>query len=317
MEKESINKIKLGIFVTIAIAIFALGIYYIGETKKLFTDTFRVTAMFKDVNGLQVGNNVRFVGINVGSVEKIQIVSDSTVKVDMVVEENVRKFIKKDSKGIIGTDGMMGSKIMVILPGSSDSKSIEDNDLISSATPISFDDVIATLKETGDNAALITGDLADIFSNIRSGDGTAGKLIYDEKFAEKLDDIVVNVNQGAIGFKNTFDEEFERDMKTILVNINESIIELKALIAEAKDSWLLGSFWGGGSDDDEEEKSEDEKIIDETLKKDKEKTKENELLRLKRIKKLYDEDVLREKLELEAKEKQKLDSLKLLQPTMK
>lgn len=332
MKKDSINKIKLGIFVTLGIAIFAAGIYFIGETRKLFSTTFRVSALFIDVNGLQVGNNVRFAGINVGSIEGIQIISDSAVKVDMVIDENTRKFIKKDSKAIIGSEGMMGNKLMVISPGSASAASIEHNDRLGTTIPVSFDEMIGTLKVTGDNAALITGDLAAILDDVRAGKGTAGKILYDKSFAKNLDNILVNLDEGTAGLKNTFNPAFSDDVKQsmakvndILANVTESTEDLKALMVEAKGSWLLGSFWGGSSDDDDDEdklKKEDDKIINDALKQDKKKSKEAEQLRLKRIKKLYDEDVLREKQELEAKEKHLQDSVnnvkqKLLKDTVK
>ncbi len=205
MQKQSINKIKLGIFVAIGVALFLAGIYYIGETKKLFSTTFRISAMFKDVNGLQVGNNVRFAGINVGTIEAIEIITDSTVKVDMILDVTTQKFIKKDAKAIIGSDGLMGNKIMNVSPGTTAFTMVENNDMIGTTIPISLDDMLLKLKNTTDNAALITDDLAAIMGNIRSGKGTIGKLFMDTVFAENLDKTIVNVKQGTKGFKQNMD----------------------------------------------------------------------------------------------------------------
>ncbi len=205
MQKQTVNKIKLGIFITIGIALFFAGIYFIGETKKLFSSTFRISAMFKDVNGLQVGNNVRFAGINVGTIEAIEIITDTMVKVDMIVDVSTQKFIKKDAKAIIGSDGLMGNKIMNLSPGTTGKPIIENNDLIGTTIPVSMDDMLLKLKATGDNAALITEDLAAIMGNIRSGKGTIGKLFMDTVFAENLDKTIVNVKQGTKGFKQNMD----------------------------------------------------------------------------------------------------------------
>lgn len=205
MQKQSINKIKLGIFITIGIVLFLIGIYYIGETKKIFSSTFRISAMFKDVNGLQVGNNVRFAGINVGTIESIEIITDSTVKVDMVIDTKTQQFIKKDAKAIIGSDGLMGNKIMNISAGTSGQPLIENNDVIATTVPVSMDDLLGKLKTTSDNAALITSDLAAVIGNIRSGKGTIGKLFMDTVFADNLDKTIVNVKQGTKGFKQNMD----------------------------------------------------------------------------------------------------------------
>lgn len=205
MRKNTGKKIVLGIFVCLGALFFTIAIYYIGEKQQLFNQTFRVTGLFKDVHGLQVGNNVRFSGINVGVVEDIMIITDTTVKVDMIISEDTRRFIRKDAKAIIGTDGLMGSKILTILPGTAYQPVIENDDYIRTISPVSFDDILARLKTTGDNAATITNDLATIIGNIRAGRGTMGKLFMDTAFAENIDKTVVELKEGASGFTDNME----------------------------------------------------------------------------------------------------------------
>lgn len=205
MKKNTGSKIGLGIFVSVAIALFIVGIYFIGEKQQMFVKTFTIKAVFKDVSGLQIGNNVRFSGIVVGTVDNIQIISDSSVRVDIVIDETVRKFIKKDAKAVIGTDGLMGNKILTITAGTKDEKQIEDYDYILTSAPISMDDILKQLKITSENASQITGDMAIIMSTIRSGKGTVGKLFMDTAFADNVDQTIVNLKQGTGGFKQNMD----------------------------------------------------------------------------------------------------------------
>lgn len=205
MATDTSKHIKLGIFVTAGILLFAAGIYFIGDAKQLFSSTFRMSAMFNNVNGLQVGNNVRFAGINVGTIESIEIITDTSVRVDFVVAVSTQKFIKKDAKAIIGSDGLMGSKILNVSAGTTGQKQIEDQDMIGTTLPVNFDDMLLNLKKTTDNATSITNDLADIIGNIHSGKGTIGKLFMDTVFAENLDKTIVNVKQGTKGFKQNMD----------------------------------------------------------------------------------------------------------------
>ena len=86
MKTEAGNKIRLGIFVSVAVGLFIVVIYFIGNGKHMFTKTFHINGTFKDLAGLQVGNNIRFTGMNVGTVSKVEIATDSTVRVDMVIE---------------------------------------------------------------------------------------------------------------------------------------------------------------------------------------------------------------------------------------
>ena len=205
MKKKSGNKISLGVFVTVTMSLFLVAIYYIGKKQQLFNSTFQISGVFKDVKGLQVGNNVRFAGINVGVVENIEIASDSTVKVDLTLNESVKKFIKKDATAIIGSDGLMGSTLLIIRPGTKNEKVIGNNDYIATVMPVSIDDILVKLKVTGDNAANITDDLAVLMDNIREGKGTIGKLFMDPVFAANIDKTVVNLKQGAGGFSQNME----------------------------------------------------------------------------------------------------------------
>jgi phospholipid/cholesterol/gamma-HCH transport system substrate-binding protein len=86
MEKKTGNKIRLGVFVTITTFLFIVGIYFIGEKQQLFNKTFHISTIFKNINGLQVGNNVRYTGVDVGIVNGIEQATDSTVRVNMEID---------------------------------------------------------------------------------------------------------------------------------------------------------------------------------------------------------------------------------------
>jgi phospholipid/cholesterol/gamma-HCH transport system substrate-binding protein len=205
MKKKTGNKIRLGIFVSISITLFIVGIYLIGQRQQLFSKTFHINGIFKDIKGLQVGNNVHFSGINVGIVEGIQQITDSTVRVDMLIDDGTRKFMKKNAKALIGSDGLMGNKIVIIIPGPSCAQEISDNDIVETTKSVSMDDILVKIKVTADNAANITDDLSDIMQNIHDGKGTIGKLLMDSALAKNVDDALVNIKQGAGGFKKNMD----------------------------------------------------------------------------------------------------------------
>jgi len=204
-KKNQGNKIKLGIFVSVGLLIFTAGIYFIGQKQQLFNNTFTISGIFKDISGLEVGNNVRFSGINVGVISTIEIISDSSVRVDMSIESKAQKFIKKDAKATIGSDGLMGNKIVIIMPGKSNQKQVNDNDFIGTSMPVSLDDILVKLQLTSNNAANITDNLSAITDNIRSGKGTIGKLFMDTVLAKNIDQSIINIKQGAGGFKQNME----------------------------------------------------------------------------------------------------------------
>jgi len=245
MKKNTSNKIRLGIFISIGVALFIIGIYFIGERRQIFRSNFRLSGVFKDVNGLQAGNNVRFSGINVGTVENINIVSDSSVRVNILIDENTRKFIKKDAVASIGSEGLMGNKILILIPGTGGKKEIENNDIIETIQPINMDDILISLKTTIDNASHITKDLSKITYNIQSGKGTIGRLSMDQSLGQNFDSSIINLKQGLSGLKNLVNDaksSFALNFDSAFVNLKQGSAGFKTLMDKAKKSWLLWGF---------------------------------------------------------------------------
>jgi phospholipid/cholesterol/gamma-HCH transport system substrate-binding protein len=245
MKKDTSNKIRMGIFISVGIAVFILGIYFIGERQQIFRSTFRVSGVFKDVAGLQAGNNVRFSGITVGTVENVSIVSDTSVRVGILIDESIRKFINKNAVASIGSEGLMGNKILIINPGTGGNVEIENNDTVETVQPMNMDNILISLKATIDNTYTITNDLSKITSNIQSGKGTIGSMFMDSSLAQNFYSSIVNLKQGSEGLKNLMDDaksSFAQNIDSTFVNLKESSAEFRILMDKAKRSWLLWGF---------------------------------------------------------------------------
>jgi phospholipid/cholesterol/gamma-HCH transport system substrate-binding protein len=186
-------KFRLGLFIIVGITLFVLGIFIIGKQKNLFNPVFTLRANFNSVSGLQVGNTIRFSGINVGTVDNIIIINDSTVKVEMLIKKEVQKFIKSDAYASIGSEGIIGDKVIVISQRNHSDTIVKSGQLIATIEPIETDEIMRSLKITADNAALASNDIVGIVAKINSGQGTIGRLIKDEKMANNLDQTVANL----------------------------------------------------------------------------------------------------------------------------
>ena len=241
MKKNISSKIRLGIFISLGIAVFIVAIYFIGEKQQLFRSTFRVSGVFKDVGGLQAGNNVRLSGINIGTIDNVTIISDTSVRVDIVIDESTRRFIKKDAVASIGSEGLMGNKALIISPGTGDKKIIEDSDIIATTQPIDIDEILKSLKTTIDNTSSVTGDLAKIAANIESGKGTIGRLMMDKEWRQNFETTIINLKEGSDGFRALMDKANEMD--NILISL-ESTIENTNKITNDLSS-ITGSIQSG------------------------------------------------------------------------
>lgn len=205
MEKESGYTWKLGMFVTIGLLLFIMAVYFIGKQQNLFGSTFHISSQFKTVSGLEVGNNVRFSGINVGTVEQIQLKNDSTVRVVLVMKEEVRKFIKTDATASIGSDGLMGDKVLTISPGAKSQKEIEDNGQIASVDGIEMHDIMKSVKKSVDNIGVISDEIAIFSHSMNNGNGALARLVKDDKMANSVSNTLSNLETGTKGFSENME----------------------------------------------------------------------------------------------------------------
>jgi phospholipid/cholesterol/gamma-HCH transport system substrate-binding protein len=192
-------KVRLGLFIAGGIMLFVIVIFIIGKQKNLFNPVYKLTTNFNNVSGLQVGNNIRFSGINVGTVDNIKIINDSTVQVDMLIRKSVQQFIKADCEAAIGSAGIIGDRILVITQGSYDTPLAQDGQQIVSKEPVEPDAIMASLQVTADNAAIVSDQLAEIMIKINSGNGTLGRLIQDSTIANNINQTILNLRKSSKG----------------------------------------------------------------------------------------------------------------------
>jgi len=192
-------KVRLGLFVAGGLTLFVLAIFIIGKQKNLFNPVYNLSSTFYNVSGLQVGNNIRFSGINVGTVDNITIINDSTVRIDMAIKKEIQKFIKTDSEVAIGSEGLIGDRLIIITQGSAGAPLAVEGQQLNSKEPVETDAIMASLKVTAGNVEIITQQLAEVMIKINGGNGTLGKLIQDTTIAENLNQTIVNLKKSSKG----------------------------------------------------------------------------------------------------------------------
>jgi phospholipid/cholesterol/gamma-HCH transport system substrate-binding protein len=205
MKKDLGSKWKVGLFVLLGLVLLMGGLFFIGSQKNLFSSVFRVQSIFYDVAGLSVGSNVRFGGITVGTVESIQMINDTTVKVVMAIQRNVKQFIKKNATASIGSDGLMGEKLMIISPGSWSRQDVEEGGLVASRAPVEMDDILSSLKISADHAAVITDELSKMAYRINHGNGALSKLIGDTIFASNITKTMSNLKNSSLNLNENME----------------------------------------------------------------------------------------------------------------
>ncbi len=200
MKNSNSQNFRLGIFIIAGLLIFVVAVFFIGNRQHLFGENARISSVFKSVNGLQVGNNVRYAGVNVGTVRDITIVNDTSILVDFIIDEKTIPLIKRNSVATISSDGLVGSMIINLTPGAEYSEeTIRPGDTLRSISKVATADMLSTLNTTNENAALLTADLLKITAAINEGKGTLGLLLKDENMARDISHSMANLKQTTRG----------------------------------------------------------------------------------------------------------------------
>jgi phospholipid/cholesterol/gamma-HCH transport system substrate-binding protein len=273
MRKESGFTWKLGIFVILGLVLFVSTIYFVGKQKNIFGNTFHLRAQFKTVSGLKVGNNVRFSGINIGNVNEVELLTDTSIMVDLVIRKKYQEFIKKDAKASIGSDGLMGDKVLTISPGTPDKTPVNNGDIILTKNAIEMEDVMLSAKTSVDNAGIITAQLAEFTTKMNTGNGALSKLISDEKFSNSLQSTLVNLqtasNEFALFTAKLNSGGLSESLDTTMRNIQGATKGLNENMEAAKSNILLKGFFN------KKRKAEAKKAAE--LKKEEDKRKKQQL----------------------------------------
>ncbi|MEO8085990.1 MAG: MlaD family protein [Bacteroidota bacterium] len=244
MEKETSHNIKLGIFVVTGIVILILGLYFIGENRNMFGKTFTLYANFQNVSGLQTGNNVRYAGIDVGTVQKIEILSDTLVRVEMSIEEKLKKVIRKNSRATVGTDGLMGNTLLNIETGTSASPLVNDGDELASIHAVNTEEMLRTLDFTNENVATISSNLKNITDNIYKSKGTLYTVLMDTTLAGNFQHTLNNIENASLNLTNitsdfsamTTDLKQGKGLLGTLLKDSVMTDQLQQAVAEVKSS---------------------------------------------------------------------------------
>lgn len=262
MKETTTQKFRLGIFTILGSLVFIIAIYFIGNKQTLFGRTAVIYAVFNNVNGLQLGNNVRYSGIDAGTVRAIEMVNDTTIRVQMAIERKILKHIKTDAVATISSDGLVGSMVINIIPGKG-AQPVSDGSVIKSYSRIRTEDILKTLNVTNENAALLTADLLKITNKIEHGKGSVGVLLNDTVMAtdmkemvhylkltsietsvsvRKLNQLITSLNQNDNVIGVLKDTATAAKIKNMVVKLeqsgatmNNAISNLDSLVSEYKD----------------------------------------------------------------------------------
>lgn len=196
MAKQAENNIRLGTFLFAGLLALIFTLYMIGRNRNLFGSNFELKARFSNVNGLIEGGNVLFAGIQAGTVKNIVILNDTTIEVYMLIDKKIEPFIHKNAVAAIGTQGLMGDKIINISPGRGTSPNVANHDQIATKKMINTDEMLETLSKTNQNIADISERLKTTVLQLNNS--SIWSLINDSTIKRSIRSTLTNIDQTSI-----------------------------------------------------------------------------------------------------------------------
>jgi len=234
---------KLGIFIFIGTILLVLAIFLIGSKDSLFSDNIFIKSYFDNVEGLRTGAAVRLNGLNVGSVSHVRLleINQYRVEVTMRINRDVSQFIRLDSEAAIETEGIIGSKIIVITPGSKGNATILDGGVIMSQSAVNMNQIILETQDIMTYMKELTREFAQVLGKINKGEGTIGKLVNDDQLYLET----VKIVQSADTSLNTMVDRLEKmsgfiiglgtSVEGIVGNVDSAAIDLRNLISSIEE----------------------------------------------------------------------------------
>jgi len=192
MAKRILDNVKLGIFVITGLVLLIFFLYLLGKNQSIFASRFEVKARFENVSGLVAGNNVRVSGIVVGIVEEVKLVNDTLVMVTLALDDEMRNVIRKNALASIGTDGLIGNRVVNILPAKEPAPLIEPGDILQSQKDVSTEEMLRTLDQTNKNVLVISEGLKQTIERINKSSQLA-TLLDDPSLSRNVKAALLNL----------------------------------------------------------------------------------------------------------------------------
>ena len=233
MAKKAVNNVKLGLFVMAGLLLMIISLYMIGRDTNLFGKNYTLRVQFENVQGLTSGHNIRYSGIQVGTVKKVRILNDTLIEVTMLIDQKMKQFIHKNDVVSLSTDGLMGNHILNITPAKDGSPLAEDGDLLITKKSISTDDILVTLDKTTRNIAEISEELKTTVTRINESKGI-WQLLDDTELPANLRASVVNIRKATSQAGNMVN-----DLQSLITDIKSGKGSLGAILKDTSISYNL------------------------------------------------------------------------------
>lgn len=200
------SELKVGATVIVASVALVVLIFLMTGSGGLFVRKIKLKAYFDDAGGLREGAPVRLQGVDLGNVVGVKVVPDrglTPVEITMKVTTKYDFNLRKDSTASLTTAEVLGETFVNISSAGAKGPPVQDGDTLPTTVQPDLNDVMRASQSTLQNMQTLETRLDHILSFIESGQGSIGKLVFDDSLYKQFNNTVIEfgtlVNQIAAG----------------------------------------------------------------------------------------------------------------------
>ncbi len=188
MNTKSRIELAVGIFIVIGLIILVSFVFLITDFQ-IIKPGYKFDVIFGFANGLRESAPARLAGVDIGEIKRLQVLYDPDTlktKVRVGVWVNADARIPSDSKVWINTLGLLGEKYLEIIPGKNYNVLVKAGDAIMGEDPVAMAEITEETKKLVLKIDGVAAGLNDLLAKIKTGQGTLGKLVYDDTVYQNM-----------------------------------------------------------------------------------------------------------------------------------
>ena len=234
---------RVGALLLAGLAIFLVAIFLLANSRALLSKTVTVNTEFYNIAGLLTGSNVQYQGYNVGRVESITLPSrpGGKIRVEMKVDEKAAHLIRANTRAQIQTDGLVGNQIVTLVANPVAAPQVRPGGRIEGVEPFSLSAVTDRALASADRLDAITETVGLIVQDVRNGEGSLGRVLYDPALYNSLnrttattEQLVTTLNQQAVVLSATA-QRVAATAEVATQNLDRTIQALNGTVATVND----------------------------------------------------------------------------------
>jgi phospholipid/cholesterol/gamma-HCH transport system substrate-binding protein len=235
--------LKVGVLSVAALIILIVLLFLMTGASNPFSTKFVLYAYFRDSVAMTEGSAVRLNGILVGKVKAIELTgsrdNSRAIRMTLEIDDSFKRNLPQDSTIGFGAENVLGTKYLDIDRGQS-SQPVHDGSELKARDDKDFMEMLQSAYPLVDSMQIILKRIDGLVAQLESGNGSIGKLLYNEDLYNKVNAILTDFQKitaalasgkGTIGAllydESLYDESLYAEIRSTVKRFDDVVANLQ------------------------------------------------------------------------------------------